>query len=160
MAQHPLVGQGLLIIEPSRSHSDTPQSVGLLWTSDQPDAETSSLQHTTLTDRHAPGGIRTLNSRKWATTDPRLRPRGHRDGLKQQHNTEPCRNQETLHGAKCWEDGAVGKFWAGANWTQATARTWSVLKRWKLPSYSHFTEPGDSLLCSPQPAMFCFLEPD
>jgi len=39
MAQQPLVGQGLLIIEVSRSHSDTPHSVGLLWTSDQPDAE-------------------------------------------------------------------------------------------------------------------------
>ena len=30
MAQQPLVGQGLLIIEASRSHSDTPQSLGLL----------------------------------------------------------------------------------------------------------------------------------
>ena len=35
-----LVGQGLLIIEASRSH--TPHSVGPLWTSDQPDAETST----------------------------------------------------------------------------------------------------------------------
>jgi hypothetical protein len=43
MAQQPLVGQGLIIIiEASRSHSDTPHSVGLLWTSDQPDAETST----------------------------------------------------------------------------------------------------------------------
>jgi hypothetical protein len=34
----------------SRSHSlDTPQSVGLLWISDQPDAETSTRHHTTLT---------------------------------------------------------------------------------------------------------------
>jgi hypothetical protein len=42
--QQPPVGQGLRlrIIEASRSHSDTQQSVGLLWTSDQPDAETSS----------------------------------------------------------------------------------------------------------------------
>jgi hypothetical protein len=31
------------------THLDTPQSVGLLWTSDQPDAETSAWQHTTLT---------------------------------------------------------------------------------------------------------------
>jgi len=32
---------------------DTPQSVGLLWTSDQPDAETCTWQHTTLTrERH------------------------------------------------------------------------------------------------------------
>jgi hypothetical protein len=32
----------LLIIEVSRSLSDTPQSVGLLWTSNQPDAENST----------------------------------------------------------------------------------------------------------------------
>jgi len=30
MAQQPSVGKGLLIIEASRSHSDTPHSVGLL----------------------------------------------------------------------------------------------------------------------------------
>ena len=36
-----------------RSHSDTPHSVGFLWMSDQPDAETSTWQHTKLiTDRH------------------------------------------------------------------------------------------------------------
>jgi hypothetical protein len=35
-AQQPLVGQGVLIIEVSRSHLDTPHSVGLLCTSDQP----------------------------------------------------------------------------------------------------------------------------
>jgi len=47
------VCQGLLIIEDSRLRSDTPHSVGLLWTSDRPDAETSTWQHTTLTtDRH------------------------------------------------------------------------------------------------------------
>jgi hypothetical protein len=49
----PQVGQGLLIHEVSRSHSDTTQSVGLFWTSDQLVAETSTCQHTTLTtDRH------------------------------------------------------------------------------------------------------------
>jgi hypothetical protein len=37
-----LVGLSLLIVEVSRSHSDTPNSVGLLWTSDQPVAETST----------------------------------------------------------------------------------------------------------------------
>jgi len=37
-----LVGHGHLIIGDSRSHSDTPHSVGLLWTSDQPNAETST----------------------------------------------------------------------------------------------------------------------
>jgi len=36
------VGQGLLIAESSRSHSDTPHLVGLLWTNDQPDVETST----------------------------------------------------------------------------------------------------------------------
>jgi hypothetical protein len=45
MAQKPLVDQALLlIIEASWSHSDTIHWVGLLWTSDQPDAETSTLQ--------------------------------------------------------------------------------------------------------------------
>ena len=42
MAQQSLVGPGLLIIEASRSLSDTPHSVGLLWTSDRPDAKTYS----------------------------------------------------------------------------------------------------------------------
>jgi len=42
MARQPVVDQGLLIIEASRSHSDTLRSIGLLWTSDQPDAETST----------------------------------------------------------------------------------------------------------------------
>jgi hypothetical protein len=42
MTQHPLVGQGLRIIETSLSHSDTLHTVGLLWTSDQPDEEASN----------------------------------------------------------------------------------------------------------------------
>jgi hypothetical protein len=42
MAQQPPVGHGLLTVEASRSHSDTPHSAGLLWTSDQPDTETST----------------------------------------------------------------------------------------------------------------------
>ena len=36
MLQQPVVGQGLLIIEASPSHSDAPLSVGVLWTGDQP----------------------------------------------------------------------------------------------------------------------------
>jgi len=40
LAQQPPVGQGLLKHEVSRSHSDTPHSVGLPWTSDQLVAET------------------------------------------------------------------------------------------------------------------------
>jgi len=37
-----LVGQDLFIIEASRSHSDTPHSVELLWKSDHPDAGNST----------------------------------------------------------------------------------------------------------------------
>ena len=54
MAQQPLVGQGLLIVEASRPHSDTSHSVGLLWTSDRPDAQTSTWQLTTLTGNRQP----------------------------------------------------------------------------------------------------------
>ena len=46
LAQHPPVGYGLLIREVSRSQNDAPQSVGLLWTSDQLVAKTSTWQHT------------------------------------------------------------------------------------------------------------------
>ena len=83
MAQQPLADQGLLIVEASRPHSDTPHSVGLLWKSDQPDAETSTWQNTTLTrkDIHAPGGIRTRHPSQRPVADPRLKPRGHRDRL-------------------------------------------------------------------------------
>ena len=45
----PKAGPGLLIHEVSRSHSDSQQSVGLVCTRDQTDAETSTWQHTTLT---------------------------------------------------------------------------------------------------------------
>ena len=48
MTQQLLEGQGFLIIEASRSHTDTPHSAGLLWASDQPNEETSTLQYTTL----------------------------------------------------------------------------------------------------------------
>jgi hypothetical protein len=49
VAQQPYVGLGLLIFEVPWSHSDTPQSVALLSTSDQSVAETSTWQPTTLT---------------------------------------------------------------------------------------------------------------
>jgi hypothetical protein len=61
-------------------HTHT-HSVGLLWTRDQPDAETSTWQHTTLPrDRiHATGRIRTRNPSKRTAADPCLRRRGYRD---------------------------------------------------------------------------------
>ena len=51
MAQQPPVGQGLLKADASRSHSDTPHSVGILWVSDQPDAEPppDNVQHSQQT---------------------------------------------------------------------------------------------------------------
>jgi hypothetical protein len=50
-----------------------PHAVGLLWTSDQPDAETSTWQHkhSQETDIHVPGGIRTRNPSKRMAVDPR-----------------------------------------------------------------------------------------
>jgi len=54
IALYSLVDQSLFVAEASRSQwFDTPHSAGFLWTSDQPDAETSTWQNTTLTtDRH------------------------------------------------------------------------------------------------------------
>jgi hypothetical protein len=49
---------------------NAPQSVGLLWTSDQPVAETSTWQHNPKqTNIHAPSGIRTHNRSKRAVVD-------------------------------------------------------------------------------------------
>ena len=48
-----LMRLGLRIVDVSRSHSGTPHSVGPLYMSDRPVAETSTWQHTTLkTDGH------------------------------------------------------------------------------------------------------------
>jgi hypothetical protein len=58
MAQQALVVQDLLIIEASRSHSDTLHSVGLFWTSDQSETETSdNTQHSQGTNIPAPAGF-------------------------------------------------------------------------------------------------------
>jgi hypothetical protein len=62
MTQQPPVGQRLLIIEDSRSHSDTSHSVGLFRTSGRLVAETSTWQHTTLT-WHRPLPDNTQHSR-------------------------------------------------------------------------------------------------
>ena len=76
VAQQPTVGQGHLIIEASRSHSDTPQTVGLVIRPTQrplPD----NTQHLQETDINAPGGIRNRNPCERAAVDPRIRPRDH-----------------------------------------------------------------------------------
>jgi len=80
MAQQPPVGRGLLIFKASRSHSDKPHSVGLLWTRNRPVAQTYTWKHTTIaTDIHAPGGNRNRNPIKRAVAHPSLRLRGHWD---------------------------------------------------------------------------------
>jgi len=72
-AQQLLLGQSLLIIDAAWSYSDTPQSVELLWTSDQRDTETSSWQHTTPTRDRLP---RRRDSNTQSQQGPRLLPRG------------------------------------------------------------------------------------
>ena len=74
-------GYGLLIHAVSISHSDTPHSVELLCTRDQPDAETSTWQQSTQTVIHAPGGTWTHNISRRKAADLRFRPRGHWDRL-------------------------------------------------------------------------------
>jgi len=62
------------------THNDAPQSVGLLWTSDRPVAETSTSQHTTITTNiHVSGGILTHDHSRRAAEEPRLGPRDHWD---------------------------------------------------------------------------------
>ena len=75
-AQQLLVGQGLLTLEASWSHSDTPHSVGLLWTSDKPDTKTSTWQHTIFGRNGQPCPRRDSNPQSQKAS---LRPRGHRD---------------------------------------------------------------------------------
>jgi hypothetical protein len=88
-----LVGPGSLTVEVSRSHSDTPHSAGIFWTSDQPAAETITWQHTTLNKRqkiHAPDRIRTANPSKRVTANPCLRPRSHWDRLENYREESKC----------------------------------------------------------------------
>jgi hypothetical protein len=96
--------EGRLIIEASRSYSDTSHSVGLLWTSDQLVAETSTWQHTTLTrDIHDPGGIRTHNPSNRAAADPRLRPHGpvRYEGLKRQQHGDDFYQRQLFKWQTC-----------------------------------------------------------
>jgi hypothetical protein len=89
----PPVGQSLLIIEDSWSHSDTPRSVGLLWASDQPDAETCTWQCTTITREKYQCCRRNSNpqSQQARGADSRLRPRGHLDWPEQPHTQTKAR---------------------------------------------------------------------
>ena len=72
MAQQLLFSQGLLLIEVSRSYSDTPQLVGSLWTSDGPTQKPlpDDTQNSQETEIYAPGEIRTHNPSKRAAAYP------------------------------------------------------------------------------------------
>ena len=82
MVQQPLVGQGLLSIEASRSHPVRHTTLGRTpldeWPARRRDLYLPT-QHSQETDIQAAGGIRTHNPSKPAAADPRLRPRGHWD---------------------------------------------------------------------------------
>ena len=81
-AKTPQWAQCLLIVEALRSHSDTPRSVGLLWTSNPTQRPLSdNTPHSQQTDIRAPDGIRTHNLSRRAAEDLHLRPRGHSDRL-------------------------------------------------------------------------------
>jgi hypothetical protein len=74
--QQPFVGQDLLNIEVSRSHSGAPHSVGLIWKNDRPDFYV--ITHNTHSRKsRAASGFRTRNPGKRKATDSRLRPSGH-----------------------------------------------------------------------------------
>ena len=77
----PTRAQAASLLKVSRLQTDTPPSVGLPWTSNQPSQRPlpDNTQHSQQADIHAPGGIRTRNPSKLAAAIPRLRPRSHRD---------------------------------------------------------------------------------
>ena len=83
--------------------NDAPQSVGLLWTSDQLVAETSTWQHSQhsqQTNIHAPAGIRTNDLSRRAAAEPRLRPRGHW-GRPQETTLKDLYESSTLKTTEC-----------------------------------------------------------
>ena len=108
MAQQPPVGQGLLIIEASRSHSDTPHSYnssGQVVGPAQRPLPGNNLP-SQQTDIHVPGGILTHNPSRPAADEPRLRPRGQLD-RRTRHNkninrTNPGISSRHMRLTICW----------------------------------------------------------
>ena len=99
IAQQPPLDQGLFIIEASLSHSDTPRSVELLSTSDQPDAETSPSDNTQHS-LHASGGNRTHNPINRETAYTLLRPPGRWDLLVIRDWQQKLSTFNTMHGLR------------------------------------------------------------
>jgi hypothetical protein len=76
------------------------RSVGLLWTSDQPDADTSIWQHSQEIDINAPSEIRTRNPSKRAAADLHLRPRA--TGIGTLYGDNAVNRTETQTLTKTW----------------------------------------------------------
>jgi len=69
VAQQPNSGLGRRITQFSRSLTDIPHAVGLLWTRDRPVAETCTWLLSQDTDIHVPGGIRTRHPSERTAAD-------------------------------------------------------------------------------------------
>ena len=72
------VGQSLLIINASQWHSDTTHTVRLLWTKDQPDAETSTWKTNNTHIRPVSSGVPRNFVRRGGSTNS-VENRGHRE---------------------------------------------------------------------------------
>jgi hypothetical protein len=94
MAQQPLAGQDLLVLEASTSHLARRTTVGRITgivirqTLRLPD----NTQHSQQTDIQAPGRILTRNPKKETAAEPRLKPCGRRDRLL----SPICRTNEVI----------------------------------------------------------------
>ena len=94
MAHQAPVGQNPLTVEASRSHSsNTPHSVGLLWTSDCPTQRLlpDNTQHLQETDVYVPPGFEAAIPANEHAADPRLSPHGHTKNINQICLKRECR---------------------------------------------------------------------
>jgi hypothetical protein len=71
LVQQPLVGQGSLIIEATRPCIETLLLVGLVWGTDQQEAEVSAIQNTTLTTERHTSPLRFRNHNLGEESDSR-----------------------------------------------------------------------------------------
>jgi hypothetical protein len=92
-ATPPPVDQDLIIIDASRSHSDTTHPIWLLWTSDRPNAVTSTRQHQTETSM-PPVGFETRNTSKQAPQTQALERSATAFGLN--HSSHSCQHWHYL----------------------------------------------------------------
>jgi hypothetical protein len=117
-------------------------SVELLWTSDQPVAETCTwqqTQHSQQTDIHAPVGIGTHNPSKRAAADPRIRPRGHWDW---HFKFLYRKNSESL--SYNWSGSSERRVgWWKVEWSKVRSIYTGFIKCW----FDYTTELSDASFC-------------